>query len=66
MTTGRRDRLLARLILVVILVDHIPGNLLDGVTPRNFGLSDSTEAFVFLSGLSVGLVARVLETWGHF
>jgi hypothetical protein len=43
-------------ILIVILVDHISGNLLDRVTPRNFGLSDSAEAFVFLSGLSVGLV----------
>jgi len=42
-------------ILVVILADHIPGNLLDEATPRNFGLSDSAEAFVFLSGLSVGL-----------
>jgi hypothetical protein len=43
-------------ILVVILVDHIPGNLLEAVTPRNFGLSDSAESFVFLSGLSLGLV----------
>ncbi len=30
--------------------------MLESVTPRNFGLSDSSEAFVFLSGLSVGLV----------
>ena len=43
-------------ILVLILVDHIPGNLLDTITPRNFGFSDSAEAFVFLSGLSVGVV----------
>jgi hypothetical protein len=41
---------------IVILVDHIPGNPLERFTPRNFGLSDSTEAFVFLSGLSVGLI----------
>jgi hypothetical protein len=43
-------------VLVAILVDHIPGNLLESVTPRNFGLSDSSEAFVFLSGLSAGVV----------
>ncbi len=41
-------------VLVAILVDHIPGNGLEHVTPRNFGFSDSAEAFVFLSGLSVG------------
>jgi hypothetical protein len=43
-------------VLIAILVDHIPGNLLESLTPRNFGLSDSSEAFVFLSGLSVGMV----------
>jgi hypothetical protein len=43
-------------VLIAILVDHIPGNVLESLTPRNFGLSDSSEAFVFLSGLSVGIV----------
>ncbi len=43
-------------VLIAILVDHIPGNLLESFTPRNFGLSDSSEAFVFISGLSVGMV----------
>ncbi len=43
-------------VLIAILVDHIPGNLLEYVTPRNFGISDSAEAFVFLSGLSIGLI----------
>jgi hypothetical protein len=43
------------LVLCVIMVDHVPGDLLESVTPRNFGFSDSAEAFVFLSGLSVGL-----------
>lgn len=43
-------------VLIAILVDHIPGNPLEHWTPRNFGLSDSAEAFVFLSGLSVGLI----------
>ena len=43
------------IVLVAILIDHVPGNVLENVTPRNFALSDSAEAFVFLSGLSVGL-----------
>lgn len=42
-------------VLVAIMIDHVPGNALEGLTPRNFALSDSSEAFVFLSGLSVGL-----------
>ncbi|SCY52934.1 OpgC family protein [Microvirga guangxiensis] len=44
------------LVLVIIFVNHIPGNLIEHVTPRNFGFSDSTEAFIFISGLSVALV----------
>jgi hypothetical protein len=44
------------LVLVAMTIDHLPGNLLEHVTPRNFALSDSAEAFVFLSGLSVGLI----------
>jgi hypothetical protein len=43
-------------VLIAIVIDHIPGNPLEKWTPRNFGLSDSAEAFVFLSGLSVGLI----------
>jgi hypothetical protein len=41
-------------VLIVIMIDHVPGNALEALTPRNFGLSDSAEAFVFLSGVSVG------------
>ncbi|WP_424361517.1 OpgC family protein [Methylocystis parvus] len=41
--------------LVAILVNHIPGNVLGAITPRNFGFSDSAEQFVFLSGVSVYL-----------
>ncbi|WP_243369443.1 OpgC family protein [Microvirga solisilvae] len=44
------------LVLVIIFVNHIPGNLIEHITPRNFGFSDSTEAFIFISGLSVALV----------
>ena len=41
--------------LAFILVNHIPGNVLSGFTPRNFGFSDAAEIFVFLSGVSVYL-----------
>lgn len=41
--------------LVAILVNHIPGNVLGALTPRNFSFSDSAELFVFLSGVSVHL-----------
>lgn len=40
-------------VLAIIFVNHIPGNVLGNVTPRNYGFSDAAEAFVFLSGLSV-------------
>jgi hypothetical protein len=44
------------LVLIAILFDHIPGNWLENITPRNYGFSDSAEAFVFLSGLAVGVI----------
>jgi hypothetical protein len=51
--------------LVVILVDHIPWNGLDYLTPQNFGFSDAAEAFVFLSGASVSLAyASTLQKAG--
>jgi hypothetical protein len=39
----------------VIFVNHVPGNLLEHLTPRNYGFSDAAEAFVFISGLSVAI-----------
>jgi hypothetical protein len=51
--------------LIVILVDHIPWNGLDDLTPQNFGFSDAAEAFVFLSGVSVSLAyAPTLQNAG--
>ncbi|MBQ0819174.1 OpgC domain-containing protein [Microvirga terrae] len=44
------------LVLVIIFVNHVPGNILEHLTPRNYGFSDAAEAFVFISGLSVALV----------
>jgi hypothetical protein len=39
------------LALLIIYVNHVPGNALVLYTPSRFGLSDSAETFVFLSGL---------------
>lgn len=42
-------------MLCTIYINHIPGNLFEFVTQKNFGFSDSAEAFVFLSGVSLAL-----------
>ena len=42
-------------VLCTIFINHIPGNLFEALTPKNFGFSDSAEAFVFLSGFSLAL-----------
>jgi hypothetical protein len=38
------------LALSFIFIDHIPGNSLAWLTLRNYGFSDTTEVFVFVSG----------------
>lgn len=38
--------------LVMIFVNHIPGNLYENYTSRNFGFSDAAELFVFLAGFA--------------
>jgi hypothetical protein len=38
--------------LLMIFIDHVPGNLLGNVTLRNFGFSDAAELFVLLAGFS--------------
>ena len=40
-------------VLCTIFINHIPGNIFETLTYRNVSLSDSTEAFVFLSGLAI-------------
>src|SRR5204862_5529827 len=44
------------LSLWFIFLDHVPGNYLNSLTPRNFGFSDAAEILVFLSGLASGIV----------
>lgn len=53
------------LALWFIFIDHIPANQFAWVTPRNFGISDATEMFVFISGYTASLVyAKVLAERG--
>jgi hypothetical protein len=53
------------LILYMILVDHVIGDPISRFTLQNFGFSDAAEAFVFLSGLSCGIVYfRILRRGG--
>ena len=44
------------LALVFIFMDHIPDNTLSYLTLRSFALSDAAEVFIFISGLTAGLV----------
>lgn len=43
------------LALLFIFVDHIPNNVVSWLTVRNFGFSDATEIFIFISGYSAML-----------
>ena len=43
------------LVLCTIFINHVPGNLFEFATQKNYGFSDSAEAFVFLSGLSLAV-----------
>jgi hypothetical protein len=42
--------------LWLIFLDHIPSNLVAWVTIRNYGFSDATEIFVFVSGYTAAFV----------
>ncbi|WP_315787015.1 MULTISPECIES: OpgC domain-containing protein [unclassified Bradyrhizobium] len=44
------------LALWLIFLDHIPSTIANSFTLRNFGFSDATEIFVFISGYTAALV----------
>jgi hypothetical protein len=44
------------LALWLIFLDHIPSNLVAWATIRNYGFSDATEIFVFVSGYTAAFV----------
>ena len=43
------------LALWLIFVDHVPTNILNRFTIRNFGFSDAAEMFVFISGYAAAI-----------
>ncbi|WOC16519.1 OpgC family protein [Pseudochrobactrum sp. MP213Fo] len=43
------------LALLSIFINHVPGTVFEKFTHREFGFSDSAEAFVLISGLAVAL-----------
>jgi hypothetical protein len=56
-STSRDTRIdvLRALALISIFINHVPGQIFENVTTKNFGFSDSAEGFVLISGVSVGL-----------
>jgi hypothetical protein len=57
--TGTRDLrldLFRGIALWLIFLDHIPSNIVAWITIRNYGFSDATEIFVFVSGYTAAFV----------
>jgi hypothetical protein len=51
--------------LWLIFLDHIPSNVVSWITIRNYGFSDATEIFVFISGYTAAFVyGRAMQTTG--
>src|ERR1044072_8538800 len=44
------------LALWLIFLDHLPNNILAWLTLRNYGFSDATELFIFISGYTAAFV----------
>src|SRR6478672_8391560 len=42
--------------LWLIFIDHLPPNILTWFTIRNYGFSDATEIFIFISGYTAAFV----------
>jgi hypothetical protein len=57
MPSKRDTRLdvLRGLALITIFINHVPGQIFENLTTKNFGFSDAAEAFVLISGIAVGL-----------
>ncbi|WP_197279694.1 OpgC domain-containing protein [Bosea sp. AAP35] len=43
------------LALLIIFINHMPGNIVAAYMPHNFGFSDGADAFVLLAGVSATL-----------
>jgi hypothetical protein len=57
-STGRDLRLdlFRGIALWLIYLDHIPSNVVSWITIRNYGFSDATEIFIFISGYTAAFV----------
>lgn len=44
------------IVLLMIFINHVPGNAYEVLTLKNYGFSDAAEVFVLISGLAIGLV----------
>ncbi|MET0222363.1 MAG: OpgC domain-containing protein [Tardiphaga sp.] len=66
--TGERELrldLFRGLALWLIFIDHLPPNLLTWFTLRNYGFSDATEIFIFISGYTAAFVyGRAMQESG--
>jgi len=57
--------LLRGLALWLIFIDHLPPSLLTWLTIRNYGFSDATEIFIFISGYTAAFVyGRAMQEHG--
>jgi hypothetical protein len=68
-TTGRDLRLdlFRGIALWLIFLDHVPGNVVSWVTIRNYGFSDATEIFIFISGYTAAFVyGKAMRERGFF
>lgn len=53
------------LALLIIFVNHMPGNIVSSMMPHNFGFSDAADVFVLLAGVSATLAyGRLIESRG--
>ncbi|MBL0901333.1 MAG: OpgC domain-containing protein, partial [Reyranella sp.] len=68
MTAAARDirlDLFRGLALWFIFLDHIPTNVVSWLTVRNYGFSDATEIFVFISGYTAVIAySRMMQREG--
>jgi hypothetical protein len=65
--TGRDLRLdlFRGIALWLIYLNHIPSNIVAWVTIRNYGFSDATEIFIFISGFTAAFVyGRAMRDYG--
>ncbi len=53
------------LILLIIFVNHMPGNVVSGWMPYNYGFSDAADIFVLLAGVSAAFAyGRLIDQRG--